>query len=44
MTKFIEEFDRRISVKDFDVWFEDKLYESYLFDEMQNKHWLIQKS
>lgn len=43
MTKFIEEFDRRISVKDFDVWFEDKLYESYLFDEMQNKHWLIQK-
>lgn len=43
MAEFIEKFNNRIKNRNFEIWFEEKLYDFYILDEIQNKYWLIQK-
>lgn len=43
MTKFIENFNSRIELKNFDKWIEEELYSIYQNDENENKYRLITK-
>lgn len=43
MTEFIKNFDSRMENNNFEIWFEEKLYDLYVLDEVHNKYWLIQK-